>query len=281
MDLQPIRETHAGRNSSNQPRSLRRLTTALAMLMVVQSALGLMYQEQYRDPEWIKAAWFGNDCFTLLVAVPLLIFAFIFANRGSIRGFLLWIGLLGYCVYNYAYYLLGVTLNGFFAIYVVLFVTSSVTLILALSHADVGVVASGFRRKAPLRLVGGYLIFVGVGLCVVWVTMWAAYAFAGQPTPVEPEAFKLVAALDLSLMVPILVAGGLLLWLKKKWGFIIAAIASIQGALYLLVLTLNSFVGIQRKLVESPGELPIWGPLAVLTGASAVLLLHNVRKVRK
>jgi hypothetical protein len=34
--------------------------------------------------------------------------------------------------------------------------------------------------------------------------MWAAYAFAGRPTPIEPEAFKVVAALDLCLMGPAL-----------------------------------------------------------------------------
>jgi hypothetical protein len=40
--------------------------------------------------------------------------------------------------------------------------------------------------------------------------MWTAYVFAGRPTPVDPEAFKIVAALDLSLMVPALTVGGIL-----------------------------------------------------------------------
>ena len=49
------------------------LTAALAALMAVQSALGVLFQGQYRDPEWIRAAWFGNDWVTLVVAVPLLL----------------------------------------------------------------------------------------------------------------------------------------------------------------------------------------------------------------
>jgi hypothetical protein len=56
--------------------------------------------------------------------------------------------------------------------------------------------------------------------------------------------------------------------------------ASIQGALYLLVLSVNSIVAIRRGLVTAPGELPIWGTLMMFTAAVAVALLANVRPER-
>lgn len=254
-----------------------RLTATLASLMVVQTVLGLLFDAQYRDADWIKATWFGNDWFTLVVAVPLLVVALMLVRRGSVRGLLLWVGMLGYGVYNYAYYLFGAALNAFFPLYVVTCVLSAVTLILVLSRTEVDVVAASFGPNTPVRMVGGYLILVGIGLALVWLTMWAAYAFAGRQTPVEPEAFKLVAALDLSMMVTALVIGGVWLWRKRTWGYIIAAIAGIQGALYLMVLSVNSFVAIERGLVQAPGELPVWGTLAVLTTAAVVLLLSHVR----
>jgi hypothetical protein len=117
-------------------------------------------------------------------------------------------------------------------------------------------------------------------LASVWIAMWAAYVFAGRPTPVETEAFKLVAALDLSLMVPALTLGGVLMWRRMPWGCVIAAIASIQGALYLFVLSVNSLVAIQRGIANPPGELPIWGTLTIFTAAVAVLVLSNVRSDR-
>ena len=49
------------------------LSFALAALMGVLSILGLLFQELYRDVDWIRLVWFGNDWVTLLVAVPLLI----------------------------------------------------------------------------------------------------------------------------------------------------------------------------------------------------------------
>jgi len=253
------------------------LAATLAALMAVQSVLGLLLEEQYRDAEWIKAAWFGNDWVTLVVAVPLLIMALAMARRGSVRGLLLSLGLVGYAAYTYAYYLLGAALNAFFVLYVVTFVLSAITLILALSRIDAAHVAASFRPTTPVRTIGGFLAVVGFGLACVWVTMWAAYVFAGQPLPVDPEAFKLVAALDLSLMVTGLTFGGILLWRREAWGYIVAAIASIQASLYLLVLMAGSIVGVHRELAKAPGEVPIWGMLAVLTTAVTVLLLTNIR----
>jgi hypothetical protein len=58
------------------------LATALAALMVLQSVLGLVFQVQYRDVEWIKATWFGNNWVTL--AVTLLVLTNIRSARGDV-----------------------------------------------------------------------------------------------------------------------------------------------------------------------------------------------------
>ena len=211
------------------------LSVALVALMVAQSVLGRTFPGQYRDVEWIRLTWFGNDWVTLVLGVPLLVASLLLARRKSIRGLLLWLGMLGYGVYNYAYYMLGAALNAFFPLYIVPLVLSVVTLILALSRIDVAGAAASFRPKTPVRIVSGYLVFVAGGLTFVWMGMWAAYVFAGQPTPIEPEAFKLVAALDITIMVPALAFGGVLLWRRNAWGYIVAAIAGIQGSLYTLL----------------------------------------------
>jgi len=251
------------------------LTWGLLAVMGAQAALGLTFQAQYRDVAWIKATWFGNDWVTLLAAVPLLAVALVLARHGSIRGLLLWLGMLGYVAYNYAYYLFGAALNIFFGLYIVAFVLSFVILILALSRLDVAIVAASFKAGTPVRVIGGYLGFVGTGLATVWLILWAAYAFAGRPTPVEPETFKLVAALDLSIMVPLLTCGGALLWRRNPWGYVVAEIGGVQASLYLVVLAVNSCVAIRRGLMQAPGELPLWGTLALFTTAATILLLAN------
>jgi hypothetical protein len=50
-------------------RTAYKLSGIVAALMVLQSVLGLMFPSQYRDDEWIRASWWGNDWVTLIVAV--------------------------------------------------------------------------------------------------------------------------------------------------------------------------------------------------------------------
>ena len=261
-------------------RVARRLSTVLLAVMLTQALTGLAFQAAYRDVEWIRATWFGNDWVTLAVAAPLLFIGLVRTAVGSVRGLLLWLGLIGYALYNYAFYLFGAALNAFFPVYVVALVLAVTVLILALAQIDAARLAHSVRPTAPVRFLGGSLVFIAVGVASVWIAMWAAYVFAGRPTPVEPEAFKLVAALDLSLMVPTLTVGGVLIWRRMPWGLVISAIASIQGALYLLVLSVNSVVAIHRGLTNAPGELAIWGTLTIFTGSVALVLFASVRSER-
>lgn len=244
------------------------LTAATAVLMLLQSSLGLLYRGQYRDVEWIAATWAGNDWVTLVVALPLLAAGAARARRRSARGLLLWAGTLGYALYNYAYYLLGAALNVFFPLYLGAVIAAALALILALFSIDPAGLARGFNARTPVRFIGGYFVLVGISLAGIWLAMWAAYVFAGRPTPVETEAFKLVAALDTVLMVPALAVGGALLWRRIAWGYVVSAIAGVQGSLYLLVLSINS-------LTTASSEFPLWCALALMTSAATSLLLAN------
>ena len=245
-------------------------------LMTLQAGLGLLFQGAYRDVPWITATWFGNDWITLLAAVPTMTLALVRMRNGSPRWLLVWLGMLGYVAYNYCFYLFGAALNAFFPLYVAAVVLAAVLLIRALARIDAVSVVASFSRSTPVRTIGGYFTLVGVGLASVWLAMWAAYVFAGRPTPVGPEEFKVVAAVDLAVMVPALSCGGVLLWKRHSWGYIVAPIAGILASLYLAVLSLNSYIAIHRGLVAAPGELPVWGLFAIATSAATVLLLRHV-----
>ena len=246
--------------------------------MAVQALTGLLLSDHYLDAEFIKTTWFGNDWISLALGVPLLLTGLRGAVSGSTRGVLLWLGLLAYAVYNYLFYLFGAALNVFFPLYVVLVILAVVALMVALSRIDAAAMARRFGSATPVRTIGGALVGIGGGLAAVWLGMWAAHVFAGRPTPIDPEAFKIVAALDLALMVPALTAGGVLLWRRRPWGYVLATLASLQGALYLVVLSVNSVVAIRRGLASAPGELPIWGSLGVVVTVIALALLANVER---
>jgi len=255
-----------------------RLTAIVTCMMMAQSTLGLLFRSQYRDVDWIATTWLGNDVVTLLVALPMLAVSVrLTSTRGSPRALLLWLGTLAYALYNYAYYLFGAALNAFFPLYLTAVIAAALALVVSLSTIPPGSIAQRFPSNTPVRLIGGYFLFVSLSLAAVWIAMWAAHVFAGTPTPIEPEAFKVVAALDITLMVPLLAIGGALLYNHRAWGYVVAAIAGVQASLYLLVLSINSIIFVVRGLANPPGEIPIWGSLAAVTFAVTLLLFAHVR----
>jgi hypothetical protein len=259
----------------------RHLMSTLAGLMTLQAVMGLAFSAQYRDVEWIRTTWYGNDWVTLVVAVPLLLIARARVIAGSARGLLLWLGVTAYAAYNYAFYLFGAALNAFFPLYVAAVVLAAVALIIAVPRVDAGEIAGCIRPPFPAKVLGGYFVLVGIGLTAVWLAMWAAYAFVERPTPVEPDAFRLVAALDLSMMVPLLVSAGTLLWRNHAWGPVVGAMGGVQASLYLLVLSVNAIIAIQRELATSPGELPLWGTLFVVTTVASGVLILSIGDSRR
>lgn len=267
-----------GRADEAALRASYRLSVALALLMAAQSVLGLALPGQYRDLGYVRETWFGNDLVTLTVFLPVLVRGLVLTGRGSGVGRLLWMGSLGYAVYNEAFYLFGAALNPFFPLYVLAFLVSSLALGLALWGTDADEL--GAWPGATTRIVGGYFLFVAAGLAVVWIGTWAAHVFAGRPTPVPPEAFRLIAAMDLTLMFPALATSGVLLWRRSPWGLVIGAVAGVQASLYLLVLAVNAALFVALAITKSPGEVPLWGALCAVTTAATVLLLVQARENR-
>ncbi len=51
-------------------------------------------------------------------------------------------------------------------------------------------------------------------------------------------------------------------------------------SLYLLVLSFNAILAIERGLVPSPGEFPLWGTLFAVTATASGLLFLGVRDPR-
>lgn len=258
-------------------RMAERLSWALVPLMAAASLAGLLWDGLYRDAEWAKAAWFGNDLVTLLVAVPTLVVALVLFRRGSRRGELLWYAMIGYAVYNYAFYLFGARMNELFPLYVLLFVLPVIVLILALGRLDAEAIGNEFSPSTPVRWISAYMVFTGVGLAVAWTVQWAQWVFAGIEPTIGEEAFTLIASLDLTFVVPFFLIGAVLLWRRRPWGYVLAAIMNLKGATYTLVLTAASAVGAARGIEGSAEQVPVWAVWTFFGLAATVALLAGVR----
>jgi hypothetical protein len=69
----------------------------------------------------------------------------------------------------------------------------------------------------------------------MWIAMSLSFVVTGQvPTPITQTGHPtgVVFATDLTLLVPGLLAGGMLLWQRQPWGFVLSAAMLIKGCTY-------------------------------------------------
>lgn len=221
--------------------------TVLSIIIVILSAIaslgGLFIKNLYHDNAFVKAAWFTNDLITLLVVVPLLLIALIQSKKDSLRWQLVWVGLLGYVFYNFAFYLFGAAFNAFFLIYTALFSLSGFTLLRMLFYLNTLPVAESFSERIPVKWICVYLMLMPLMLFIAELSMIFPFLTSGK----IPETIistnhptSVVFALDFSFIIPAFIASAVLLWQRKHWGFILATMMLVKGFTYGLVLCIGT-----------------------------------------
>lgn len=210
--------------------------TSLIILLCIVAAAGGFFGELYRDEEWIENAFYGTDLVTLFAVTPMLVASLYFSLKGSERARLVWMGLLGYTAYNYAFYLFGAEFNALFLVYVALFSLSIYALVLVLSATDIAAVGRHFDRHTPRRLVALFLVLVSLPLGVFELSQCLGYLFTGK----LPEAPTLIFALDLSIIIPITAGAAVLLWQRRPWGYVLGAIMVVKAFTYGMGLVLST-----------------------------------------
>lgn len=251
-------------------------SSIVAALMAVAAALGLALDDIYRDNSLVEAAWRGNDLVTLWVAVPLLTGAILGAGNGSKRALLISMGMLAYAAYNYAFYLFGAALNSLFLLYVGVLSFSTLGLITGLTSSAIRPKAEQIRAERRDRVTGWLIIVVALILGLFWIGTSVDFIVSGAvPAMVTATAHptNVAGALDLWLVVTFGVLGGTWLVLEKAWGFIISALWTVKGAVYMTALSAASVSTFVSGTTDSLAQLGLWVPIGgiCIMGASVLL----------
>ena len=256
------------------------LSLVIAVLAALASAAGLFVDGLYRDNTWVSSQLRGNDLVTLVAAVPLLIVGLRLGSRGALRWRLIWLGMLGYMLYGYTFYLFGAALNVCFLLYVALCSLSIFTLILALRELDVTELARHFSAALPVRWVSAYMLLVAGFLGLLWLSQVVSFMLTGVvPADVTRSGspIAVVYAVDLTLMVPAMLLGAYLLWKRQPWGYILASILTIKGVAYPLALLGMSLFAAQAGVADAWALAPLWAFLGALGLLAAWRTLSNVQ----
>lgn len=248
------------------------LTVLVTALSLAASIGGLCMEGLYRDSELIKTAWFANDIVTLFVA-PLLLITLALQKKGDQRALLVWLGLMLYMLYNYAFYLFGAKFNEFFLIYTALFSLSIYSLMIGLLSLDLNAIPqnSPFRRNKIW--ISAFLMFLALPLLIVEAKACLTFIVSG----IQPQIPTLIFALDLSIVAPTTMLASILLWRRHPWGDVLAMMVLVKAFCYGAVLVTGTLLITASHLAPLDELLPFYLSLVVGGLVFGIMLLRDLK----
>lgn len=221
----------------------------------------------------------ASDFVTLIFAIPLLLISLILSNKGSFKARLLLSGTLGYFLYTYMSYTFLWMYNPFFIVYVLLMSASLYAFILSLMSFDIPQMPSMFSNKLPVKFLGGFQLFVAFAIGMLWLAKIAPSILNGAvPVGLEHYTTLVIQGMDLGLVVPAATISGILLIMKKPFGYLLSSVIIIKGITMLTAITAMmvnmSFSGVELNIIE----ILLFSTFDLLAIVCLIILLSNLKK---
>jgi hypothetical protein len=235
-------------------------------------------QGLYRDMSAeVAPQGIAQDYITLFAAVPMLIISLFFTLKKSLRGKYLLAGTIAYFFVTYLFYTVMAMFNSLFLIYVLLMGLSFFTLALITSSFDFNHLKENFKSTTPVKLTGGFLIFISVAIALLWLNIVVPPLFSGT-IPIETEHYTtlIVQGLDLGILLPTAFISGILLRKKQPAGYLLAPVYFIFLSLLMTALTAKiiAMKSLGYNVVPAIFIIPVFNVMVIF---SAIILLKNIK----
>jgi hypothetical protein len=253
----------------------------LAALVAASSLGGIVLPSSYaRESASWAAQGVGQDWVNLVLVVPWLVLTGVGSGRGSRKAFLLLCGALVYTLYSYVIYAFAVHFNALFLVYCAVLGLSFFALVSAVAIVAREDVRSWYQPDAPVRLAAG----LQIGIAVIFAALWLADvipALVSRTLPAGLAELGLltnpVHVLDLSVLLPALAVGGVSLLRRRSLGYFLGPVMLTFAVLMAIAIAGMILMMSARGI---PADLTVAGVLGGLSGASALVLVSLLRRVR-
>ncbi len=278
-------DTVTGGNGQVAPESTRPrwlwLTVPLVALACGASTAGIVVDSVYEgeSANWAAQA-VGQDLANLVAFSALALFA-VLAARGSLRAYLLWLGVLAYGIYAYAIYAFAISFGPLFLAYVGVLGMSVFGLIGGTLWLEPRRVRDRFGSGAPVTMVAWVLTVIAAGFGVLWLTEILPATIDGTlPASLTEAGLRVnpVYVLDLSVLLPSLVVTGVLLRRGRSWGWVLAPVQLVALTLIALGIEFAMVVLAARDLAVAAQPVVM---VAVIGTVQLIVLWRFLRSLER
>ena len=250
------------------------LSIAAGLLAATGSVIALVVPSIYAS---LSATFLpqaiAQDIANLAVASPALLVLAALALLGSLRAYLLWLGVLSFTIYSYVIYTFSIPFGPLFLLWVAVLGLSVYALFGGVSFTDHTAVARSFRSRRAIKAVAWFLIITGILFALLWLTEDVPALLSGT-TPKSLVDMALptnpVHILDLGLFVPAFIITGVLLLVHHH-----PLAFTLAPALIAFIVLTGVPILLTPVVQAALGDTAVWGliaPIGTLTLTSLGLL---------
>jgi hypothetical protein len=259
-----------------------RLSIVAALLAAGGSVVGLVVPGIYAPltPVFLPQA-LAQDVANLLLVAPLWLVLATLARRGSLRAYLLWLGVLAFTVYNYVIYTFSIPFGPLFLPWVAVLGLSLYSLIGGLAALDHTAVAAAFASRRAVVVAAWSLMVMAILFGLLWLSEDVPALRAGlRPQSLVDMALPTnpVHILDLAFFLPAVLMVGWQLLGRRPMAHTLA-----PPLIAFLVLT-GIPILLTPVVQAARGAVADWGvalPIGSLTVALTTLLAWLLATVRE
>jgi hypothetical protein len=253
---------------------------AIAVLAAIANISGLFWKNLYQsDTVSITAQMMGQDLITLIIVIPLLLTSLYLIARDSLRGRLMWMGIMFYFIYTYASMSFAASFNQLFLVYVALFALSIYTFMGELLSMNIKKIKESFSPRLINKITAIFLIIAGLMLAGMWLSMIVESQLTGiAPAALESYTTLVIQALDLAIVFPATIVVGYLLIKGYAWGYVLASILVIKASLIgTAILSMVLFM-VSSGVTVAIGQVIFFVFLTVVGIIIAVTFYNNINE---
>jgi hypothetical protein len=259
-----------------------RLSAALAVAAVLAAAPTLAFPAVLAGEPALDGNLRGTALVVLLLAVPLLVAAAVRTAHGSARWLVVWLGAVGYLLYQAVMFCFATPLNNFFLLYVAFLGCSVWAAVALLTHVHV----SGVRARISAHLPARGIAATAVAFAALNALAWLATAFPASFTE-DPRSTldgsglltNVVHVQDLAFWVPAMVLSAVWLWQRRAWGALLTGGLLTFFSMECVGIAVDQWFGARADDTTSWASyeaVPLFAVLAVVAAVPLVWLHRNI-----
>jgi hypothetical protein len=256
-----------------------RFSSALVLVSAIAAAVGVFHAGVFHDVAMTAGNAQGTDLVILAVAIPTVVVSMILTARGSLRAQLVWLGALGYILYNSVFYAYAAHFNALFLVYAATLALSFWSVVVLLMKLDVDRLRHNFTPDTPVRIIAGYLVIT----ILLFATLWLKDIIPAVLNNTVPSGLKgtgmvtnPIQMTDLAFGFPLTVLSAFWLWQRRAWGYVLAGAFLVYDVIESVSVATDQIFGHISDPGASLGAVPILVALTIVGLVPAVVYLRHL-----